>query len=323
MLVESIKFKGHRCFKNDWAGFDTVKPINVIIGRNNTGKSHLLDLTAALCEGKLKERGWRYRFRGVLDEGSLKTVFTTSKSGGALGGSFWEHHGIHFVGANVEWESDDKLNPSTPSFLNGFDHKSPFSEASTAARIVYIQQVLQHVSHKLLGSSFRRLLADRDIHPEKPDNNLALGPDGRGATNIIRRFIITSNPKYPREIIQRDLLMGLNTIFGKDGQFHEIQVKLHDEPAAGQSEGHWEVFLGEERKGLIPLSNSGSGLKTIILVLLNLLIVPEIEKKAKKKFTFAFEELENNLHPALLRRLFQFLENYAIREQATIFLTTH
>ena len=45
MIVDSIYFKGHTCFKNEWSGFDTIKPINVIIGRNNSGKSHLLDLT--------------------------------------------------------------------------------------------------------------------------------------------------------------------------------------------------------------------------------------------------------------------------------------
>lgn len=38
---------------------------------------------------------------------------------------------------------------------------------------------------------------------------------------------------------------------------------------------------------------------------------------------FAFEELENNLHPALLRRLFQYIERYAVSEQATVFLATH
>jgi len=83
------------------------------------------------------------------------------------------------------------------------------------------------------------------------------------------------------------------------------------------------VFLGEEKKGLISLSTPGSGLKTAILVLLNLLVVPEIEQKERSAFTFAFEELENNLHPALLRRLFRFLEDYAVKENATIFLTTH
>jgi len=50
MNIDSVKFKGYRCFKNDWAGFEAIKPINVIIGRNNSGKSHLLDLVAALAE---------------------------------------------------------------------------------------------------------------------------------------------------------------------------------------------------------------------------------------------------------------------------------
>ena len=44
MKADSIYFKGYSCFKKDWAGFDEIKPINVIIGRNNSGKSHLLDL---------------------------------------------------------------------------------------------------------------------------------------------------------------------------------------------------------------------------------------------------------------------------------------
>ena len=128
MKADSIYFKGHSCFKKDWAGFDTIKPINVIIGRNNSGKSHLLDLVEALCDGKLFDREWEYRFSGVLDENSLKSVF-----------------------------------------------------------------------------------------PERP----------------------------------------------------------------------------------------------------------KIEEKDKSLFTFAFEELENNLHPALLRRLFQYLENYVVNKKATIFLTTH
>ena len=50
MIVDSVKFRGHGSFKSEWSGFATIKPINVIIGRNNTGKSHLLDLAEALCE---------------------------------------------------------------------------------------------------------------------------------------------------------------------------------------------------------------------------------------------------------------------------------
>ena len=325
MRAESIKFQGHRCFKNAWAGFDEIKPINVVIGRNNTGKSHLLDLAEALCKDALKGRGWRYLCHGTFDEGHLKQVFPENTSQGDLCGNFWQEHGRCFVGIQVEWQADEQFSPTEVSFLNGFDPKSPYGERSTNARLACINQILVNaVTHQLKGTYFRRLLADRDTRPEKPENNLVLGEDGHGATNIIRRYIVTSNARYPREIIQQELLNGLNKIFGKDGQFDEIQVKLHDEPQAGQSEGNWEVYLGEKRKGgLIPLSSSGSGLKTVILVLLNLLVIPEIEGKPKSKFTFAFEELENNLHPALLRRLFQFIEDFAVKEKATVFLTTH
>jgi hypothetical protein len=58
-------------------------------------------------------------------------------------------------------------------------------------------------------------------------------------------------------------------------------------------------------------------------VLINLLVVPIIEGKSKNEYAFAFEELENNLHPALLRRLLRYIEEYALRENAIFFLTTH
>jgi len=323
MIADSIYFRGHRCFRAGWAGFDTIKPINVIIGRNNSGKSHLLDLAEGLCSEKLKGRGWRYKCSGKLDEASLRRFFPEHNSQGVLRGAHWGEHGRHFVGASITWEYDENLNPSNEAFADGFDPTSRYGIDSTNARLGIIRDLVGGATHQLFGTTFRRLLADRDIRPEAPEINLALGPDGHGASNIIRRYIVTSSPKFPREVIQRDLLAALNTIFGSDGQFTEIQVKIHDEAASGKPDGHWEVFLGEARKGLIPLSNSGSGLKTVFLVLLNLLVVPKIEKKAISKFTFAFEELENNLHPALMRRLFQYLENYAVTEKAVIFLTTH
>ena len=57
VIVDSIYFKGHSCFRNEWSGFDTIKSINVIIGRNNAGKSHLLELVEALCSGPCQNRG--------------------------------------------------------------------------------------------------------------------------------------------------------------------------------------------------------------------------------------------------------------------------
>ena len=112
MNIDSIHFKGHSCFKKEWAGFDIIKPINVIIGRNNSGKSHLLDLVEALCsKDNIDSQGWQYRYSGVLDEESLRSVFIEGVSGNPLGGADdwgddWSEHGRHFVGIPITWECD-------------------------------------------------------------------------------------------------------------------------------------------------------------------------------------------------------------------------
>ncbi|MCC7249338.1 MAG: AAA family ATPase, partial [Lysobacter sp.] len=51
MIIDSLKFRGHGCFVSEWAGFDRIKPVTLIIGRNNSGKSQLLDLVAMMCSG--------------------------------------------------------------------------------------------------------------------------------------------------------------------------------------------------------------------------------------------------------------------------------
>ena len=323
MIVDSVRFRGHLCFQNEWSGFDTFKPINVIIGRNNSGKSHLLDLVEALCDQDWQGKGWQYRCRGGLDEASLRDVFSPSTSGGSLGRHHWDDHGRQFVDAEVTFEIDEDGHfLDNPVFSDGITLDSPFGERSTQARLAVIEELVRRATHRYTGKSFRRLLADRDIETEQSVPSLSLGSNGRGASNIVRRFITSSQEKYPRELIQQDLLEAVRVVFGNDGHFTEIQIQEHDEGQGG-AKTNWEIYLGEERKGLIPLSRSGSGLKTVLLVLLNLLVVPKIEDKTKSQFVFAFEELENNLHPALLRRLFRYLETYAVKERSSIFLTTH
>ena len=333
MNIDSIYFKGYSCFKKDWAGFAAIKPINVIIGRNNSGKSHLLDFVESLCNDKPFRREWQYMCSGELDEKSLKEVFSEHTNGDDLNGNHWHDHGLHLVNAIVTWEfiTSGVTYPIFPKHVDSVRIDSQrdrrCTEQLSDAIISRVKSVIAEAMHhrngtvlRLSRTTFRRLLADRDIETERPNTELMLGPDGQGATNIIRRFI--TSEKLPREIIQKELLTALNLIFRSDGRFSEIEVQVHDEAQTKAMKDHWEVYLSEETKGLIPLSKSGSGLKTVLLVLLNLLVVPRIDKD-KSPFTFAFEELENNLHPALLRRLFEYLENYAVKEKAKIFLTTH
>jgi predicted ATP-dependent endonuclease of OLD family len=112
------------------------------------------------------------------------------------------------------------------------------------------------------------------------------------------------------------MLAALNEIFAPDAVFDSISVQQY-------GDGRWEIFLAERTKGTIALSHSGSGLKTILLVIGFFILLPYIHKAALSRFIFAFEELENNLHPALQRRLMKFVTENAKREGTLVFLTTH
>ncbi|MCX6953042.1 MAG: AAA family ATPase, partial [Verrucomicrobia bacterium] len=326
MNATSIKFKNHPCFKNSWAGFDEIRPVNVIIGRNNTGKSRLLDLVEALCRDSISKQPWEINFKTIFDADSLQKGFQSNVSEGPLPGNHWANHGKFFIGkkatiqmqtgavTSVALEAPDDLKLGLP-IDRRMDHV-------VAARNDALKGVARLVIPPLRGREFIRLSAERNIGTEIADPTLNLGPDGHGATNIIRRYLTSSS--FPRELIQRDLLNALNEVFGEDGRFTEIETRLHDKAQEpDQSENHWEVYLAEEKKGLVALSRSGSGLKTVLLVLLNLIVVPAFQAKKTHSYAFAFEELETHLHPTLLRRLLLYIEKFVREKEAIAFLTTH
>jgi putative ATP-dependent endonuclease of the OLD family len=331
MDIESIHFKNDPCFKTEWAGFDHVTPVTVIIGKNNTGKSHLLKLVESLTLTELGKIPGDLKVSGVLDEASLKSVFRPGTSGGELGGYHWDEHGQLLVDARCEWTKVVGQSPAVqidPEFLLR-SSRGPLTPQKEQARRDAVGELVGRTSHHFNGRSFKHLYADRDIRPEAMSNKMVLGSDGSGATNIVRRFLNSSEEAYPRELVQREMLVALNTIFDVEGRFTEIAIQHHDGKDEKEVRDEWEIFLGQEHKGLVSLSNSGSGLKTIFLVLLNLLLVPRIEKKTLQEYVFAFEELENNLHPSIVRRLLDFICSTADPEKRTFvgfpvfFLTTH
>ena len=328
MIADSVKYKGFSCFKDGWAGFDEFKPLTVIIGRNNAGKSQLLDMVEMMTRSAVHGTQYSALCEGVLDEQFLQASFPPGTSGGGLRGDHWASHGSQLVDIPIRWEYQHDEKKCSIRNLDSFDYSIPTVKK---ARIHQITRHLQSVTSPISNKVFCRILADRDIGLEKASTKLGLSPNGLGATNTIRRYITSSS--QPEDLIQVALRKSLSEIFGGDGDFKRIEIRQHDETddqGTGKQGtdkqddgGLWEVFLGEPKKGLVPLSRSGSGLKTVILVLLNLLVIPKIENKPRADFVFAFEELENNLHPALLRRLFQFLADYVEREKCMLFLSTH
>jgi hypothetical protein len=161
------------------------------------------------------------------------------------------------------------------------------------------------------------MVNQRQNTPEEYDDRPhILEPNGAGATYVLER--IYNSDQYDTHLVTKQLLEALNKIIKPDAYFDGISVQQHF-----KDDNKWETYLREKDCGLIPLSKCGSGLKTILLVLINVLIMPEVEKRNISEYFFAFEELENNLHPSLLKRLFVHLQKEVTQKNCHFFITTH
>ena len=177
-----------------------------------------------------------------------------------------------------------------------------------------VQQLEQDFT-PFLKKRFKRISPDRNILPEEDDiENLEVRGDGRGVTNIIQNFY--NQEILDRSVIERDILKDLNQIFEGDAEFLSITPRK-------KRNGKWEIALEEESKGLISLSQSGSSLKTVMILLVHIHLVPITEKENLSNYIFSIEELENNLHPSLLRRLLMYISKRAKKDECIFFMATH
>lgn len=318
----SLKCVNFKCFAAIEQGFDRILPINVIIGRNNSGKSSLIDLIAnAVRYEDFNERKYQGKNPRIL----TSWITTREQLSNHLADD--EFHVTHesrrgdyrfrswgtnvFDGKRVVFElaSSNDL-----SFLR-IDEAHPNQEGLFQAATKRVGQQLGSRSSSVFRSlQFRRIAADRDVVPEAADGQLSIEPNGSGLTTAFQRY--TTSVKFDRDRIEKTLLKELNAIFHPDAYYSRILVQ-------DLTNGKWEVYLEEPQKGRIPLSQTGSGLKTVILVLANLILVPSMLQVELSHILFAFEELENNLHPAIQRRLFKYLRERAVCDGATFFITTH
>lgn len=303
-----VKFKGYKQFKSH-IFIDQIKPINVVIGKNNIGKSSFIESIEAIYSSenfkvfKKENPQFELLIEKELEEGMLKSVFPESTSGGILHMNHWDF-GKQYIGKQFWVEM---------SSLQGRDIAGKYieQEGFDGKYQKYWEELAKKVT---LGKKEVRIIkAERDIQPESiGEYNYNIG-SGNGMTSIIARYLVREG--MSSEIVEKIFLRKLNDIMGAETDFKRIEVKQIDDT-------RWEIFLEEENKGKIALSQSGSGLKTIIMVLVYTLLLPDFESNKIHDYVFMFEEPENNLHPAIQRRLLWYIEEVS-ENGAAFFLTTH
>lgn len=320
-INSSIKIRNYKCFGDELQGFDKILPLNIIIGKNNSGKSTLLQLVNFIIQGNSEflvnaadSIPPEVVITKIIDD--EVSIFPSNTRGGEIPARAYNNHreyaDKHLVGKEVVYKYLGK---------DGGNHKKSilnWKEINVEGiDPPYKNAFARSIELPFEGKNLRYISAERDIRHEEDISSFQreydFSANGQGITTFIQQIL--NRTEFDSNLIDNALLENLNRIIQPEMHFDKIVVQR-------DSNNYWEIYF-DDSDNRIALSKMGSGIKTIIQVLLNLLIIPEHKKKHKNDFVFAFEELENNLHPAILRRLFSFISDYSKANDVYFFITTH
>ncbi len=102
MDITKIHFEDYKCFPK--TTIENLQPINVVIGKNNIGKSSLLDVVEIIYDGdKLKNYNGNIFLEKKLLESEIAMVFSRTTFGGIIAGNHYEF-GRRFIGSDFIFE---------------------------------------------------------------------------------------------------------------------------------------------------------------------------------------------------------------------------
>ncbi len=325
--LQGLKVRDYKCFlaKNDHQGFDEIKSINVLIGKNNSGKSKLIEFVREFIREYSEKptidikNNSRIFVRKILEENELKTFLREGTSGGTYAylsnGEHWSNIGKKLVGKTFLCSSGKMEILDPPFELNNERRKNAFNQI--------LSELMSRIANPLNGYECLVIQAERNLGKEgvnfndSNSQNYMVMPDGRQLTQLLVRCLNEEKGHAEKwqEFVESELLSKINSVLQPDLHFTRILAKIDTNQT-------WELYFEEEKKGGIKLSDCGSGLKTVIMVMTMLYIIPRFKKG--RKFAFIFEELENNLHPSLERKLLAHVRDYLKNNPShLLFLTTH
>lgn len=179
MDYKKVQFSGYKSFyRNDKNILDAIGKVNVIIGKNNSGKSSLLDVIEFLYDSRRYADYASYihtcHVSIPISREMVKDCFRNFNSIGRFTeNSYWDK----VQGKNVTFD-----------YLagGGYKQQSKVVSDDEIPTVSGIAASVEYEFHKQLDKlAFRRLSAERNIVPETV-HAIHLSNTGEGATNLIR-----------------------------------------------------------------------------------------------------------------------------------------
>ena len=265
----------------------------------------------------------KVRFSFCPEEDDIQLVFRDNMYGGHISGNHWDF-GKKYVDKCLSYDFQPRKTIGEPQMVLSDISSITLEELNRNKTIEEFTDLANRFkSNKLKRLKIIKLSADRNLIPEVQNGKKTVSEDGAGATNLLRQYLNVAS--LPNEIVEGNILEALNEIMKPENNFTRIMCQEIE--TTDSSNPMWEILLVNEN-GKIPISSSGSGLKTVLLVLIKLFLETREYTSNNIELSicnsiFIFEELENNLHPTIQRNLFEFLYQWAIKYNTQMFLTTH
>lgn len=310
MKIESISFKDIKCFK-DKVTLENPSLFNLLIGKNNAGKSTVLEPLADLFSNDKSEdelyRPNQVTYNIILDAQLLETIYPEEDNkelkdyllNKSVNVTIYSKDSF-FIRRNFRDPACEIIGEESPSYvsISGIKYKVNLKLLAKGIDSIF---PVGHVDY---------LSAERDIKDEDdPTSDCDFSRDGSGITNWLNARL--NHAKYRDKRIRSTILKYLNSIFSNETSFTNIQVLKNDD-------GKWGIYLTENDID-IPISEMGSGVKAILTAIV-FIVRCLIDKE---NTIFLFEELENNLHPDLFRNLLQFIYNFSVENNVPVYITSH
>lgn len=210
-----IKINNYKCFKDQPQGFSKIRPINVIIGKNNSGKSSLIELIEQIVhpkesffEASPNKQPTEILITQQLDDKSIRSIFHESTRSGPIPTNLGNHYeyGKAWVGTNITYS----VNGTGKRKLVGYEKQVIHGRDMFASLVNVLPLPFD-------GKSFKKISSERDISQEVEQYPAKLDHKGSGATNLIQVFLNRS--EFDSKVVEKDLLVEINKIFKSGNSF--------------------------------------------------------------------------------------------------------
>ena len=294
---------------------ENIAPINIIVGKNNSGKSNVIELINHIFKQILiPERNnsvssqIKVSFTNSLDE--LEKIHELEQYRSYYFDSFeYDRHKVECVvssdnrrSGQISWQK------GMVGGCNGVRHALELEAVNDKIRCLQSCSCLYIQAERMIVPENRLQLKSGSEYLN------SIYPSGFGLTNLIRHILNSkSNANFYKSLL-----------IGKMNEILAPEITIRDICALSvKDDDNFEIYVEENGKPPYPLSSLGSGIKTTMQLILMMEVIPNLISKDRQQLVFTLEELENNMHPSAQRRLYRYIQKYADEYGSLFFISTH